>query len=357
DGDDILVQCNERLDRVSVLPSVLFLLHEVGHAHTLTHTATGIMSRGFNNWNRAFMVKEPHFNGPVRPHEEAGAHWHRVDTLRLRFHPSFRLPLDLSRSPHKDHTPTFIPLDSGLEIHAAAGLVMVEFELDGRYKTHIEFPNQNGQPTRLPFSEDDLWRRVGVKPGSGRLRIEATASNTHSAAIGDVTAFFKDRVVTIPGGKCIKSAPAGHRGLNGAETIVPFPPQGARLTKICVHHGDFLDGIVFGFADGTTNIIGTQGGGVTELELAPDEKIERITLQSGAWVDGLEIHTTKGRSTEWCGGRGGGPGSLAPPDRYELVGMWGTAKNWVDSVGILYRKREARVGVAEGKGGDGREGV
>ena len=44
------------------------MLHEVGHAHTLTHTATGVMSRGYNNWNRTFMVKEPG-RAPIPPHD------------------------------------------------------------------------------------------------------------------------------------------------------------------------------------------------------------------------------------------------------------------------------------------------
>lgn len=34
----------------------------------------GIMSRGFNNWNRTFMAKEPGY-GPIPPEDEKGSHW------------------------------------------------------------------------------------------------------------------------------------------------------------------------------------------------------------------------------------------------------------------------------------------
>lgn len=32
------------------------------------------MSRGFNNWNRTFMAKEPGHR-PIPPEDEEGSHW------------------------------------------------------------------------------------------------------------------------------------------------------------------------------------------------------------------------------------------------------------------------------------------
>lgn len=49
-------------------------MHEVGHSYTLSHTPTGIMSRGYNNLNRTFVAKEPGF-GPIPPEAEEGSHW------------------------------------------------------------------------------------------------------------------------------------------------------------------------------------------------------------------------------------------------------------------------------------------
>ncbi|RIB08100.1 hypothetical protein C2G38_374293 [Gigaspora rosea] len=70
------------------------MLHEVGHALTYPHSASGIMMRGYNNLNRTFTVKEPNSIHPITPSDESGAHWHRCDTIRFRYHPCFRIPSD-----------------------------------------------------------------------------------------------------------------------------------------------------------------------------------------------------------------------------------------------------------------------
>lgn len=50
-------------------------LHELGHTFDLPHTPTGIMSRGFDNFNRWLMMREPGFDAAITRDKEAGAIW------------------------------------------------------------------------------------------------------------------------------------------------------------------------------------------------------------------------------------------------------------------------------------------
>ncbi|MDT8998087.1 hypothetical protein RQP53_02235 [Paucibacter sp. APW11] len=58
-------------------------LHELGHTFDLPHTAGGIMERGFDNFNRLFVIEEPGYAKALTTEEEGGAFWHpsSVDLL------------------------------------------------------------------------------------------------------------------------------------------------------------------------------------------------------------------------------------------------------------------------------------
>lgn len=155
--------------------------------------------------------------------------------------------------------------------------------------------------------------------------------------------------MTVPGvpGTVIKSAPAGNRGLDGVETRVVFPSggQGPTLVRMSIHFDGYLNGVVFFFSDKTTKTIGVQKGSKREIEFAPDERVARLIVRAGAWMDGIEVETTRGRTSRWCGGNGGSIRILESPKGYELIGIYGTAKDWMDSVGIMYRKSNGATGV------------
>jgi hypothetical protein len=52
-------------------------MHEIGHSFDLPHTDYGIMSRGFDNFNRFFMMTEPHLNNDLDDYTHSGgAVWH-----------------------------------------------------------------------------------------------------------------------------------------------------------------------------------------------------------------------------------------------------------------------------------------
>lgn len=51
-------------------------LHELGHSFELPHSEYGIMSRGFDRFNRLFMISEPAFPSAITPQIEYDAVWH-----------------------------------------------------------------------------------------------------------------------------------------------------------------------------------------------------------------------------------------------------------------------------------------
>ena len=241
--------------------------------------------------------------------------------------------------------PSFIPLDQeNIELSAPAGLSMLELIVNGRYRTHLEYTeNEQQRPRRMLLSIQQIKQQCQCKPNE-QLRLEATTINQQTEAIDDVDSFLRDHCVQLPGipGSVVKSDGCGHRGLGGKESVAVFhsSSQQKQLTSIRVHHGSFLDGLVFRWSDGSETLIGKRGGGCSEFYMQePGEFITGFIVRSGAWVDGLQIKTTAGRTSPWYGGQGGGMHVLEAPEGYALVGMYGSAARWMDHVGIFYQKR------------------
>ena len=75
-----------------------------------------------------------------------------------------------------------------------------------------------------------------------------------------------------------------------------------------VRSGDLIDLLEFVMADGSVKNGGfsTQGGQEQPpFDLGPDEHIVRLEVKQGIYLDGLRIHTSKGRESQWYGGGGG----------------------------------------------------
>ena len=57
-------------------------LHELGHTFGCPHTLTGIMARGFDNFNRFFLISEPNYSEAVLGSNQGGAFWHD-DSIKI----------------------------------------------------------------------------------------------------------------------------------------------------------------------------------------------------------------------------------------------------------------------------------
>ncbi|KAG1494062.1 hypothetical protein G6F47_000324 [Rhizopus delemar] len=314
------------------------MLHEVGHLYTLEHTPSGIMSRGFNNWNRTFMAKEPGY-GPIPPEDEKGSHWHRSDIMRLRFHPAFRLPQDGPKGFISSEMPSFIPLESGqLEIKAPGGLSMIVMSVDGHYRTHVEFLKE--QPKHLVLSTADVYQQCQCSPNES-IKIDAVSVNQQEKSVDNLLSFLTQHKAQLPGihGTVIKSDVYGNVEGESKYTVVFMNGTYRKeLVHITIHHGAFLDGFVLHWSDGSKEVIGKLGGGRSGFAVLPGERIQGLVVRCGDWIDGLQFKMSSGRVSPWYGGHGGGPVSVEAPNGYELIGIHANANQWMNQIGIFYKK-------------------
>ncbi len=79
-----------------------------------------------------------------------------------------------------------------------------------------------------------------------------------------------------------------------------------KVVQVKIQCGTLIDQIEFAMADGQVHTWGTSGGSSrSPFDLAPDEHIVKLVTMQGDSLDGLSLHTSKGRDSPWFGGRGG----------------------------------------------------
>ncbi|KAJ1921690.1 hypothetical protein H4219_000423 [Mycoemilia scoparia] len=344
-------------------------LHECGHLLTLAHTPSGIMSRGFNNYNRTFMVKVIGYNGHVRQINEEGAHWHRTDIVRLRHHSLLRLPGEKCYKDLPGGTTT-LPAERGLLLANPSGFTMLEGWVNGQYRWHQEYSQENFNnrrygccvgvcpdertqvyPEKICIDLDSWSQRCfGFNPESDKLDIVITGRNSDTGTIEDVCKVIREGTIIGPGGvRVFKSGSFGngilkdhrHYEVHFSGSDYPSSVDGSKyppgIRSITIRSGSFIDGVIFTMTDGQAVQFGAcAGGGETVLEVESDDELDVILINSGGWIDGLELITKKGRRSGWCGGRGGQMHVVKPPTGHIWMGLAGTGVGWLDSIQMLY---------------------
>ncbi|KAJ2086071.1 hypothetical protein IW138_005929 [Coemansia sp. RSA 986] len=341
-------------------------LHECGHMLTLSHTPTGIMLRGFNDYNRTFMARSPNWDGPVRQRDEAGSHWHRTDIIRLRHHPCLRLPSDPPLQPNELDEGGFdiLPLDAGLQIQSENGITLIEVWVNSRYRIHREYTAENLEQRRngsLPADQSEKaasfplkvivdlekWRGwAGGWEDSDNIELVLTSRGTSTFNFKDVYAFIRQTHERDSSGNVvIKANQLGQGAMKDSEKFsARFSSKSIRsslpkLRAVEVHSGTFIDGIKFVMEDGSKQQVGRcLGGNLTVVPIEPDDDLDHIIVRSGWWIDGLEFITTRGRSSGWKGGNGGNKHVLKPPAGYGWMGLSGSGAGWLDSLTMHYSK-------------------
>lgn len=173
-------------------------IHEVGHALNLPHHKTGIMARGYHEWNRAFMTNEARSKRcntsgcrPITPKiDDKENHWNRMSLLRLRYHPCLRLP----RDPYIPYAytriaPSFAVVKDGLSVKAPVGLGSLELQVDDRYVSHIGFPfygQNNGPPPQdYLLTTSHIAELIGADPTKKKVTLTAVGTDQRQAELQD----------------------------------------------------------------------------------------------------------------------------------------------------------------------------
>ncbi|CAI7591895.1 unnamed protein product [Penicillium bialowiezense] len=333
-------------------------LHEVGHLFGCPHQESGVMLRDYVQLNRTFLTKEP-FSTRTKaqglkvclPNDECG--WHRLDALRFRFHPSFKLPTDAT--PHSDDSVQVWPVESGkILFTATSGIAFMELYAEGDTFCHkfIEYLNTesspNGLPRQVTVTETELRQRVygTEKEKKKNIKLVVVSGSLGSYTVENISELnSKKSLVKLPKSQSgYKSGQLGHSKMEGSE-----PEQlllecafikTKLLTSIRVYHGLALDGLEFCYEDATTQLFGKRGGKSGGDEFILDTRRGEILLgfyvRAGQWIDGIEILTSLGRKSGIYGNASGGSGhTLIPPLGYKIAGVSGSSASWVDGFSLI----------------------
>ncbi|KAJ5141252.1 uncharacterized protein N7443_010779 [Penicillium atrosanguineum] len=340
-------------------------LHEVGHLFGCPHQESGIMLRDYVRLGRSFITKEP-FSTRTKtqglkvclPNDECG--WHRLDALRFRFHPCFRLPSDAT--PSSDDSVQVWPAENGkILFTASSGIAWMELYVEGEDFCHtfIEYlgteSSSNGLPKQIMVTEIELRQKIfgiekeklfGGEKEKKKLRLVVVSGALGSYTVEDVGQLkSKNSVVKLPKSQSgYKSGKLGQSSLDGSEPEQVLLEcafiQSKLLTSIKVYHDVALDGIEFCYEDMTTQLFGKRGGKPGGDEFVFDTRRGEILLgfyvRAGLWIDGVEILTSMGRKSGFYGNASGGSGhTLIPPLGYKIAGVSGSSGAWVDGFSLI----------------------
>lgn len=311
-----------------------------------------------------------------------------VDKGDESFSKSFVTTMEPDQSYRNRDVPSmFISGPGEVVVKSTSGIFMVEICGDDLARYHIDFyPRSYGGPglqheITLNFEElmGHFKRNWNGAKDNFDMRILSVSGDLWKK---DFKSTFEDkhRIIRSDFGLG-RGEIDGHKSdvlgrENGSMKFIGFDVS--RVYKVRIYHGHALDGATFYFHGaqsekansdappvpprnylsrfankllGSQDVIssgngGGQGGEVTignikphytDFVLNPGERISKFLFQNGQWIDGMEVHTTLGRSSGMLGNSGGGHLSiLEPPQKDTIVGLYGYCGLWMDGIGMIY---------------------
>ena len=265
-------------------------LHETGHLLGCPHQENGIMLRDYVTLNRTFITKESFCcrantkGGLVLEDDECT--WHRLDLLRFRSHPCFRLPND-AKLP-ADKSVQAWPVDnSNVLVTAASGVAFIELFPGGDGTCHwwVEYGDGNG---RGPVQRQVVLKDAELKsmlPESERgkklkLVVHSYGGGTHEIPDFGLLTSKASTLKLANGQTAFRGAKLGLSRTKGSQSEEVIFTSALNLvsnkvdlglfdtskqskvmmTKVVIYHGLFLDGMEFIYEAGQPQLFGKRGG-------------------------------------------------------------------------------------------------
>ncbi|KAI9728419.1 MAG: hypothetical protein M1828_003819 [Chrysothrix sp. TS-e1954] len=330
-------------------------MHEVGHLLGCPHQESGVMLRDYVRLNRTFTCRESFSTRTKSPGmrlclQRDECAWHRLDTLRFRYHPCFRLPSDPSANP--DDSVQVWTVDNGnVLVTSAVGIGWIEIygEGDTECKAFIEYVDPMAgkePPKQITLAENDLRSKLPSGKQKKRLKLEIHAAGQGQHTVDDFSQLTSkiSRVKLSDGRAAFRGGKLGFSQMDGSHPqeimLWNVTDQRKLMTSIKVYSGFALDGVEFMYEDSTSQLFGNRGGKPGGSEFALDTRRGEIILgfylRAGLWIDGIQILTSLGRKSEVYGNPNGGSGhTLIPPRGYNVAGISGSCAAWIDGFSLV----------------------
>lgn len=300
-------------------------MHETGHLFGCPHQESGVMLRDYVRLHRTFTCREAFSTRTKSPGQrlclrEDECAWHRLDVLRFRFHPCFRLTSDMPLN--SDESIQVWTVDNGtILVTAATGIAFIEIFTDGDdiCRQHLEYIDGNGPsgpPRQITLTEADLRSRLPDDTRKRKIKLEIHSAGMGKHVVEDVSALNpKSARVKLPNGQvAFRGGKLGFSQLEGSQPhevlLSSVTDQRKLLMHVRVYHGFAMDGIEFFYEDRTSQLFGKRSGTGSDfnLDTRRGESIMGFYLRAGLWIDGLQILTNLGRRSEIFGNAIGGSG-------------------------------------------------
>ena len=252
-------------------------LHETGHLFGCPHQGYGVMLRDYLTLSRTFLMSEAYCTRTKRPgirlvKREDECNWHRLDTLRFKYHPCFQLPTDGALNP--DDSIQLWPTDSGkLVVTAATGIAFVELYADDEEfcKAWIEYGGADvqasGPPRQVTLTEDDLRSHLNHNKKARAIKVKVFSARLGEESIDNIVHLFKakEHIIKLPNGQLgFKGRKLGDSRQDGTMPqqilLESAFVQTKLMTCIRVYHGFALDGLEFIYEDASTQLFGNRSG-------------------------------------------------------------------------------------------------
>ncbi|KAF2129806.1 hypothetical protein P153DRAFT_289878 [Dothidotthia symphoricarpi CBS 119687] len=330
-------------------------LHETGHLFGCPHQESGIMLRDYVTFNRTFVCREPYSTRTKSPGQrlilpEDECRWHKLDVLRFRFHPCFRIPID-NANVNEDGSVQVWTVDStqgGVVATSKSGIAWVELYAEGDdvCRSWNEWPETDNQyPRQVVLDEAMLRSLLPKEKQKSRLKIEIFSAGGGKHVVEDFSQLANQKIarVKIPDGRWgYRGSKLGYSQMEGSQPCEIVLQSAHISTKLLlsikVWHGLAVDGLEFFYEDATSQLFGKRGGGGTDfpLDTRKGELLLGFSLRAGLWIDGLQILTSLGRKSPWFGNPNGGSGhTLIPPRGYTIGGISGSSAAWLDGFALI----------------------
>lgn len=330
-------------------------LHETGHLFGCPHQESGVMQKDYVVFNRSFVPREAYSTrtrskgGLVQQGDECG--WHRLDCLRFRSHPAFRLPNDPPLNAD-DGVQAFATEGGTILAMAATGISFVEILSGGDDVCHawLEYTTENGPVQRqLAFTERDLRARLPEAKRKGRMSISIKSHGGGSLTVDDFEEFTsKGFMVKLGGSKMAsRSQVLGAAKIDGCEKqdliFTSAVKHDKVMSQVIAYRSAALHGLEFVYDDNTTQLIGEKREGdakqVFEFDVRRGEYLSGLLVRAGSRIEGIQILTSLGRKSPVFGNAyGGSAHNVIPPRGYSICGVSGSCGSWVHNLAVLIKR-------------------